>query len=306
MAARDSLDAGKFGDRFERQTPRPFDILRRPIDSQALPMPMRRLVLSRPSAILLVGMLSLIGSARAAPASLAATADAKLAVMSFLAGTYGSECAKGRGQAMPVPRSGSPIVFAADGGITWAGNTFNVTRSYVNGMSVQRMRGSFASKIDIENEGNGQRIAVAGVSQTAGQPAGATISVGDDSGTAPFGLCQGGPPSGTSTSLWPAAVRLLGTLPKTASCMDMKRSVQSRAPVAFDGSQLLIGPHKYAPAAAANEESLSVSDGNGDIAYTFGTGGEVVIVSRHAGAKALNFLITPTSDPTAMFSCDTE
>jgi hypothetical protein len=269
-------------------------------------MRIRRLVIRRPSAAMAAGMLFITGAACAAPTDLAATAEAKRAVMSFLAGSYASECAKGRGQAMPVPRSGSPIVFAADGSISWSGNSFNVTRSYVNEMGVTRLNGGFASKIDIQNEGSGQRIAVAGVTQPAGQPAGATITVGDDTAAAPFGICQGGPPSGTSTSLWPTAVRLLGTAPKTASCMDIKRGAQSRAPVVFDGSQLVIGPHKYVPAAASKEESLSVSDGNGDIAYTFGAGGEMVIVSRHAGAKALNFLITPTSDPTAMFSCDTE
>ncbi|WP_124541867.1 hypothetical protein [Piscinibacter terrae] len=252
------------------------------------------------------------GTACAAPVDLTITAEAKRAVMSFLVGTYGSECARGRGQAMPVPRSGSPIGFAADGTITWAGNSFNVTRLYINEMGVTRFGGSFASKIDIEEFGKGQRIAVAGVTQTAGQPAGATITVGDDSTTAPFGLCQGGPPPGTSTSLWPTAVRLLGTPSRTASCMDMKSSVQSRAPVAFDGRQLVIGPHRYAPGAAANEESLSVNDGNGDIGYSFGAGGsggaggELVIVSRHAGDKGLHFQVTPVNEPMAIFACDIE
>lgn len=265
-----------------------------------------RLVICRQSATVIAGMLCTAGSAWAAPADLAATAEAKRAVMSFLVGTYGNECARGRGTAMPVPRSGTPIVFAADGTITWAGNTFNVTRSYVNEMGVTRLNGSLASKIDIEDEGKGQRVAVAGVSQSAGQVAGASITIGDDPASAPFGVCQGGPPPGTSTSLWPTAVRLLGTTPKTASCMDLKRGVQSRAPVAFDGRQLVIGPYKYAPGAAASEESLSVDDGKGDIGYTFGAGGEMVVVSRRAGTKGLNFLVTPVNDPMAHFTCDTE
>lgn len=251
-------------------------------------------------------MLVIGSTACAAPVDLTVTAEAKRAVMSFLVGTYGSECARGRGQAMPVPRSGSPIVFAADGTITWAGNAFNVTRLYVNEMGVTRLNGAFASKIDIDDQGTGQRMAVAGVTQSAGQVAGATISVGDDSASAPFGLCEGGPPSGTSTSLWPTAARLLGTASRTASCMDMKRTLQSRAQVAFDGRQLVIGPHKYAPGASANEESLSVNDGNGDIGYTFGVGGEVVIVTRHAGDKGLHFQVTPVNDPMAIFACDTE
>ena len=266
----------------------------------------RRLVISRQSFAVVAGMLCIAGSACAAPADLAATAEAKRAVMSFLVGTYGNECARGRGKAMPVPRSGTPIVFAADGTITWAGKAFNVTRSYVNEMGVTRLNGSLASKIDIQDEGKGQSVAVAGISQTAGQVAGASITIGDDPGSAPFGMCQGGPPPGTSTSLWPTAVRLLGTAPKTASCMDMKRGVQSRATVKFDGSQLVIGPYKYAPGAAAKEESLSVDDGKGDIGYTFGAGGEMVVVSRHAGAKGVNFLVTPVNDPMGHFSCDIE
>jgi len=263
-----------------------------------------RPVLRRPSAVFVALVLSVAGSAvRAGQADLAATADAKRAVMAFLAGTYATECAKGRGHDMPVPRSGSPIVFGADGTISWGGQAFNITRAYVNEMGVTRSGSGFASKIDIENEGNGQRIAVAGVDQPKGQPAGASVTVGDDPSTTPFGLCQGAAP-GAATPLWPTAARLLATPSQTASCLNVKAMAQLKAEVAFDGRQLVIGSHKYAPSAAAGEETLSVDDGKGEIGYSFGTAAEMVIVTRPAGGKARHFQVTPLSDPTASFSCD--
>jgi len=266
-----------------------------------------RLVNRRAPAAWVAGVLAVAGtSSVAAQADLAATAQAKRAVMAFIVGTYGSECAKGRGHDMPVPRSGSPIAFGADGTISWAGQAFNVTRAYVNEMAVSRSGGAFSSKIDIENEGNGERIAVAGVTQPKGQSAGASVTVGDDAATAPFGLCQGAAPPGASTPLWPTAARLLGTASRTASCVNMKGMTQVRAEVAFDGGQLVVGPHKYAPAAAAAEEMLSVGDGKGEIGYSFGTSAEMVIVTRPAGSKARHFQVTPVSDPMAGFTCDVD
>jgi len=260
----------------------------------------------RPSAAWLAVALACSGTAsRAAQADLGATADAKRALMAFMAGTYATECAKGRGHDMPMPRSGTPIVFAADGTISWGGQAFNITRSYVNEMGVTRSGGAFASKIDIENEGNGQRIAVAGITQPKGQSAGASVTVGDDASTAPFGLCQGTVP-GAATPLWPTAARLLATPSRTAACMDMKAMAQLRAEVAFDGRQLVIGSHKYTPAAAADEETLSVDDGKGEIGYSFGTTGEMVIVTRPAGGKSRHFQVTPVSNPMAGFSCDVD
>lgn len=265
-----------------------------------------RSALHRPSAVLVAAVLAAAGTAsRAAQADLAATADAKRALMAFMAGTYATECAKGKGHDTAMPRSGTPIVFAADGTISWGGQAFNVTRSYVNEMGVTRSGGAFASKIDIENEGNGQRIAVAGITQSKGQPAGASVTVGDDASTAPFGLCLGSV-SGAATPLWPTAARLLATPSRTAACVDMKAMAQSHAEVAFDGRQLVIGSHKYAPAAAADEETLSVDDGKGEIGYSFGTGNEMVIVTRPAGGKSRHFQVTPVSNPMAGYACDVD
>lgn len=234
----------------------------------------------------------------------AATTAAKRALISQFAGTYGQECAKSRGNEMPTPRSGSSISFGADGVISWNWRSVDLLNSYLNEFTVGRGASHFAMKADVQQMASGDNLLVAGLTYQPGKPSGASVTFDNATDKQVGGVCLGAAPIGAASSLWPVAARLMAFSKRTLSCMDLKKRAPVKADVQFDGPRLTIGPYSFSASAAANEESLSVSDSAFSLSYTFGTNGQMVIVTMQPDGKQRHFQVTPTDDPMAGFSCD--
>jgi hypothetical protein len=277
-------------------------------DLDKLPRARNRLTSSMPRHVSTIAIVALSTFALCASAqeafNPAATTAAKRALIPLFAGAYAQECGKSRGNEMPMPRSGSPISFGAGGVISWNGRSVDLLKSYLNEFTVGRSASHFAMKTDVQHVTSGDNILVAGLTYQPGKPSGASVTFDNATDNQVGGVCLGAAPAGAATSLWPVAVRLLAYPKHTLSCMDLKKRAPVKADVLFDGQRLTIGPYSYPASAAANEESLSVSDSGFTLSYTFGTNGQMVIVTMQPDGKQRHFQVTPTNDPLAGFSCD--
>jgi hypothetical protein len=196
-------------------------------------------------------------------------------------------CAAVKGKEFPVPNSGSPMRYGADGVISWGKSSLDYVKEPGAALVLTNSRGdkTFSFGVDIHDLPGGERRYVAGLSQLKGAPLGATVTdetkaVNGDVNLTTGNLCGGSAvPALVTQGLWPLAVRHLQVPATVMSCTPIGKFESQDIPFAFDGKTIQAGTNGFTQADTAFSEGL-VIDPKGNNA------GVVYSVSRADGSGA--------------------